>query len=44
MKNQTTAPGFTTAVLMKFFINAFKSIFQSGHDREFKRLKDFISS
>ncbi|HQW93843.1 MAG TPA: hypothetical protein PKY28_12125 [Ferruginibacter sp.] len=44
MKNQTTAPSPSVNVLLKFLMNALKSIFQSGDDREFRRLKDFIAS
>lgn len=44
MKNNVTSPGFSIQVAFKFLVNAFKSIFESGDNREFKRLKDFIAS
>jgi hypothetical protein len=46
MKNYTTThtQSFSFNALLKFFGNAFKSIFESGDNREFKRLKDFIAS
>ncbi len=30
--------------IVKFFGLAFKSLFESGNNKEFKRLKDFIAS
>jgi len=44
MKNHTTAQPFAVQAVLKFLGNALKSLFQSTHNRDFKRLKDFISS
>jgi hypothetical protein len=44
MKNYTTTQQFSAFALLKFLGNALKSLFQSGNNRDFKRLKDFISS
>jgi hypothetical protein len=44
MKNNTTNQQYAVDAILKFLANAFKSLFQSGSNRDFKRLKDFISS
>lgn len=44
MKNNTTAQSFSLLAILKFIGNAIKGFFQSGDNRDFKRLKDFISS
>ncbi|MGB4844041.1 MAG: hypothetical protein WBP16_06235 [Ferruginibacter sp.] len=44
MKNYTTKQSFNFNTVLKFFGQAFKSLFESSHNREFKRLKDFIAS
>lgn len=42
--NRTGTPHFTLKMLFKSFKAAVKSLFESGSNREFKRLKDFIAS
>ena len=45
MKNYTTtAPHFSVTGLFKALGNALKNFFESGSNKNFKRLKDFISS
>lgn len=44
MKNNTHNLGFTFNDVLKFVSQAFKSLFQSSRNREFRRLKDYISS
>ena len=44
MKNYTTTQPTTLNAVLRFFGQAFKSLFESNHNREFKRLKDFITS
>jgi hypothetical protein len=44
MKNNTATQQFSVNAILKFLGNAFKNFFQSGNNRDFKRLKDFISS
>jgi hypothetical protein len=44
MKNNTKAQQFSVQMLLKFLGNALKSLFQNSHNRDFKRLKDYISS
>jgi hypothetical protein len=44
MKNDTTTQQFSANAFLKFLGNAIKNFFQSGNNRDFKRLKDFISS
>ena len=44
MKNNTTTQSHGINALLKFFGQVFKSLFESTGNREFKRLKDFISS
>jgi len=44
MKNHNTNQSLTLNAVLKFFGQAFKSLFESSHNREFKRLKDFIAS
>jgi plasmid replication initiation protein len=44
MKNYTTTQQFSANTILKFLGNALKNFFQTGDNREFKRLKDFISS
>lgn len=42
--NRTGTPHSTLKVLFRSLIAAVKSVFESGSNREFKRLKDFIAS
>ena len=44
MKNIQTSQPSALAVLLKSISTAFASLFQSGSNREFRRLKDFITS
>jgi hypothetical protein len=44
MKNHATTQPFAVGTFFKFLGNALKSLFQSANNRDFKRLKDFISS
>jgi hypothetical protein len=44
MKNYTTTQSITFNAVLKFLGDAFKSLFESSNNREFKRLKDFIAS
>jgi hypothetical protein len=44
MKNNTPTQSISLSAVLKFLGQALKSIFQSSTNREFKRLKDFISS
>jgi hypothetical protein len=44
MKNYTPNHRSTLSTVLKFVGQAFKSLFQSSNNREFKRLKDFITS
>jgi hypothetical protein len=44
MKNYTTEQHFSVVTLFKALGNALKNFFESGSNRDFKRLKDFISS
>ncbi|MFM6924831.1 MAG: hypothetical protein ACKOU7_04965 [Ferruginibacter sp.] len=44
MKNHANTQQFAVNAFLKFLGNALKSLFQSGDNRDFKRLKDFISS
>ncbi len=44
MKNHNPNHGITFNAVLKFVGEAFKSLFQSNHNREFRRLKDFIAS
>jgi len=44
MKNYTTTQHFSVTALFKALGNALKNFFESGSNRDFKRLKDFISS
>jgi len=45
MKNSTVTPqGVTFNAVLKILGQAFKTLFQSSTNREFKRLKDFIAS
>ncbi|HMK04379.1 MAG TPA: hypothetical protein VK489_09315 [Ferruginibacter sp.] len=45
MKNDTpTQHGITFNALLKFVGEAFKSLFESHNNRDFKRLKNFIAS
>jgi len=44
MKNHTSTQSSALNAVLKFFGQAFKSLFESSHNREFKRLKDFITS
>ena len=44
MKNNTPTQGISLSAVLKFLGQALKNFFQSSTNREFKRLKDFISS
>jgi hypothetical protein len=45
MKNYTTTTQqFSVTGLFKALGNALKNLFESGSNKDFKRLKDFISS
>ena len=44
MKNQTPKLGFTLLDVVKFIGQAFKSLFQSNNNREFRRLKDYLTT
>lgn len=44
MKNYTTSQHFSFITIFKILGNAVKNFFESGSNRDFKRLKDFISS
>jgi hypothetical protein len=45
MKNYTTtAQHFSVSGIFKALGNVLKNLFESGSNRDFKRLKDFISS
>jgi hypothetical protein len=45
MKNYTTTePHFSVTAIFKLLGNALKNFFESGSNKDFKRLKDFISS
>jgi len=44
MKNDITTQGLTLNAVLKFWKNVFRSVFESGNNRDFKRLKDYISS
>jgi len=44
MKNYTTSQSLNLNSVLKFIGQAFKSLFESGNNREFRRLKDFIAS
>ena len=46
MKNYTTTTEqqFSVAGIFKVLGNALKNLFESGSNKDFKRLKDFISS
>jgi len=44
MKNDTTTQQFPANAFFKFLGNALRNFFISGNNRDFKRLKDFISS
>jgi len=44
MKNTTPSHSISFNVVLKLLGEAFKSLFQSSTNREFKRLKDFIAS
>ncbi|HMI78416.1 MAG TPA: hypothetical protein VK484_06455 [Ferruginibacter sp.] len=44
MKNDTPTHGITFNAVLKFVGEAFKSLFQSHNNREFRRLKNFIAS
>lgn len=44
MKNITSTLGFTVKDVLKFVGSAFKSLFQSNHNRDFQRLKNYIAS
>jgi hypothetical protein len=44
MKNYTTAQQFSVTAIFKALGNALKNFFESGSNRDFKRLKNFISS
>jgi hypothetical protein len=44
MKNPTQPKSSSMPSLVKFFFNAFKSVFTSESQNEFSRLKNFIAS
>jgi len=44
MKNHNPNHVITLNAVLKFVGEAFKSLFQSNNNREFRRLKDFIAS
>lgn len=44
MKTNTATEHFSVTAILKFLGSAFKNFFQSRDNRDFKRLKDFISS
>ncbi|WP_462262114.1 hypothetical protein [Ferruginibacter sp.] len=44
MKKIESSQPTAFAVLLKSLSTVFNSFFQSSHNREFKRLKDFITS
>jgi hypothetical protein len=44
MKTNTATQHLFANAILKFLSNAFKNFFQSPGHRDFKRLKDFISS
>jgi hypothetical protein len=44
MKNDTPTHAITLNAVLKFVGEAFKSLFESNNNREFKRLKNFIAS
>jgi hypothetical protein len=44
MKTNTATQHLTVNAILKFLSSAFKNFFQSPSHRDFKRLKDFISS
>jgi len=44
MKTNTATEHFSVHSILKFLGNALKNFFQSPNSRDFKRLKDFISS
>ncbi|HMU09328.1 MAG TPA: hypothetical protein PKC54_04935 [Ferruginibacter sp.] len=44
MKSHNPQHAITFNLVLKFVSDAFRSLFQSNHNRDFKRLKDFIAS
>ncbi|HQW82928.1 MAG TPA: hypothetical protein PK987_00620 [Ferruginibacter sp.] len=44
MKSKTNTQGIAIYAVFKFIGRAFKSLFESQNNREFKRLKNFIAS
>lgn len=44
MKPKTNSQSLTFNAVLKFFGQAFKSLFESNSNSEFKRLKNFIAS
>ena len=44
MKNSTPRPVSQPSMIVKFFYNAFKSVFTSESKNDFVRLKNFIAS
>jgi len=44
MKSHNPHHAITLTTVFKFIGEAFKSLFESSHNRDFKRLKDFIAS
>ncbi len=43
MKSNTPTQGISFSAVLKFVGEAFKSLFESSNNREFKRLKNFIA-
>lgn len=44
MKSKTNSQSLAFNAVFKFLGRAFKSLFESQHNREFRRLKNFIAS
>ena len=44
MKNNSVPHGISFNAVLKILGEAFKSLFQSSNKKEFRRLKDFITS
>lgn len=44
MKNRNTSLSFLFSFGLKLIARGLKNLFESGNNKDFKRLKDFISS
>ncbi|HRI26051.1 MAG TPA: hypothetical protein PLZ45_15340 [Ferruginibacter sp.] len=44
MKSHNPQHAITLNAVLRYVSDAFRSLFQSSHNRDFKRLKDFITS